>query len=148
MDAIKLFDVVELTTDLPGTGLHAGCVGTVLDEYSDGELEIEFGGDEEGVTRAVSPSLLKLHTAFADMPTQADLEPHLHFKTVNFSLWEETKSREAGYMVFTATKTTAKSQIIRYKTAEVTSTIDCGMMQESRKGKVASWSDARFSLAA
>ena len=43
---MKLHDVVELTVDLPGAGLPAGAVGTIVDEYLGGEAyEVEFLDD-------------------------------------------------------------------------------------------------------
>ncbi|WP_083924614.1 DUF4926 domain-containing protein [Lamprocystis purpurea] len=40
--AIKLFDVVALTTDLPEIGLVAGQVGTVVEPLGDEAYEVEF----------------------------------------------------------------------------------------------------------
>ena len=39
---MKLLDVVALTQDLPGLGLHRGQVGTIVEEYEAGVFEVEF----------------------------------------------------------------------------------------------------------
>lgn len=44
-----LFDVVELTVDIPDRSLHAGMHGTIVDCYPDDVYEVEFA-DEEGET--------------------------------------------------------------------------------------------------
>jgi hypothetical protein len=48
---IKLLDVVALVEDIPTHKLRRGEVGTVVDIFSDGALEVEFA-DEEGQTYA------------------------------------------------------------------------------------------------
>ncbi len=48
MQAVNLFDVVELIVDLPQQGLYAGMRGTVLDVHENGKaFEVEFS-DEQG----------------------------------------------------------------------------------------------------
>lgn len=48
MQAVNLFDVVELIVDLPHQGLYAGMQGTVLDIHEGGKaFEVEFS-DEQG----------------------------------------------------------------------------------------------------
>ena len=41
----KVLDVVKTRIDLPADGIAAGTVGTVVDLYADGELEVEFAND-------------------------------------------------------------------------------------------------------
>jgi len=48
---IKLLDVVALVEDIPAHKLRRGEVGTVVDIFSDGALEVEFS-DEDGQTYA------------------------------------------------------------------------------------------------
>lgn len=40
--AMRLLDVVALTTDLPGHGLHRGEIGTVVECHTDDAFEVEF----------------------------------------------------------------------------------------------------------
>jgi len=48
MQAVNLFDVVELIVDLPRQRLYAGMQGTVLDVHENGRaFEVEFS-DEQG----------------------------------------------------------------------------------------------------
>ena len=51
---MELYDVVELTTDLPNEGLPAGSVGTVVHIFREPNLayEVEFA-DDEGKTLAM-----------------------------------------------------------------------------------------------
>ena len=49
---LKLFDVVALTVDLPVHRLQRGQVGTVVDVYKDGAVEVEFSGND-GVAYAM-----------------------------------------------------------------------------------------------
>lgn len=50
---MRLFDAVELVTDLPEDGLAAGAVGTIVDEYPGQDAwEVEFS-DENGRTLAL-----------------------------------------------------------------------------------------------
>ena len=51
---MELYDVVELTTDLPNEGLTAGSVGTVVHIFREPNLayEVEFA-DDEGKTLAM-----------------------------------------------------------------------------------------------
>lgn len=61
---MKLFDVVELVVDLPDEGPQAGAVGTIVDEYPDGEYEVEFT-DPDGaivVLLAVRPDQIRPST--------------------------------------------------------------------------------------
>lgn len=48
---MELYDVVEPTVDLPGEGLKAGAVGTIIEVYRNPDLayEVEFS-DGEGRT--------------------------------------------------------------------------------------------------
>lgn len=58
------YDVIELTVDRPEDGLHAGAVDTIVDEYPDGEFEVEFT-DNEGRTTAltaVRPDQIRLRS--------------------------------------------------------------------------------------
>ncbi len=53
MSAIKIYDRIILTQDLPGSVLKSGDVGTVVEIYNDGEaFEIEFFA-LDGTTLAV-----------------------------------------------------------------------------------------------
>ena len=45
MDEIKLLDVVAVTQDIPEHGLRRGEVGTVVERWKDGALEVEFSDD-------------------------------------------------------------------------------------------------------
>jgi len=51
--AIKLFDVVALTQDLPDEGLVRGQVGTVVEQYDADAYEVEFC-DDNGQTYALA----------------------------------------------------------------------------------------------
>jgi len=51
-----LFDVIELTMDIPGHELHAGMQGTIVERHAADAYEVEFT-DESGETLA----LLALH---------------------------------------------------------------------------------------
>ncbi|MEK7793564.1 MAG: DUF4926 domain-containing protein [Candidatus Hydrogenedentota bacterium] len=52
---VKLFDLVALLRDLPGTALVAGNVGTIVEVLSDGDAYlVEFGG-ASGETFAIEP---------------------------------------------------------------------------------------------
>lgn len=42
MNQPKLFDVIELLTELPEFSLRKGEQGTIVDDYEDGVFEIEF----------------------------------------------------------------------------------------------------------
>lgn len=61
---IKLLDVVALTSDKPEEGLVRGQVGTVVEDLSNGVVEVEFS-DTKGITYAslaVAPcDLMILH---------------------------------------------------------------------------------------
>ncbi len=46
---VDLFDVVELTVDIPERGLHAGMQGTIVECHPDGVYEAEFT-NEQGET--------------------------------------------------------------------------------------------------
>ena len=48
---IKLLDTVALLQDMPGSGLHRGQVGTVVEELAPGVFEVEFS-DDQGRTYA------------------------------------------------------------------------------------------------
>ena len=54
---MKLFDVVRLTTDLPGDGLAAGAEGTIVEVYEKPApaYEVEFS---DGTTVAVPAEFL------------------------------------------------------------------------------------------
>lgn len=45
MSEIKILDVVAVTEDVPEHGLRRGEVGTVVDRWKDGALEVEFSDD-------------------------------------------------------------------------------------------------------
>jgi hypothetical protein len=61
---MKLLDVVALTQDLPGLGLHKGQVGTIVEVYEPTVFEVEFV-DLNGKTYAVetlnAAQLMQLH---------------------------------------------------------------------------------------
>jgi hypothetical protein len=63
---IQLLDVVALVHDRPGDGLVRGQVGTIVENLSAGQFEVEFS-DDDGKTYAMLPlsadELLVLHTA-------------------------------------------------------------------------------------
>ncbi len=48
----KHFDVIETIVDFPEYGIRAGGIGTIVDVYPDGELEVEFA-DKAGETVAI-----------------------------------------------------------------------------------------------
>jgi hypothetical protein len=51
---MNLYDVVVLAVDLPDEGLHAGTIGTIVDDYAGSEdFEVEFT-DESGRTLALA----------------------------------------------------------------------------------------------
>lgn len=54
MKRTNLFDVVELTVDLPDENLLHGARGTIVECYADGAYEVEFT-DEDGQTLALCP---------------------------------------------------------------------------------------------
>ena len=60
---LKLFDVVALQRAVPEKGLEPGQVGTVVEELSNGAVEVEFS-DDEGLAYAFAAlgpgDLLKL----------------------------------------------------------------------------------------
>ncbi len=64
MDEIKLLDVVALTEELPSEDLRRGAVGTVVEIWKDGVLEVEFS-DNTGKAYAFvalrTDQLMKLH---------------------------------------------------------------------------------------
>ncbi|MFQ6044015.1 MAG: DUF4926 domain-containing protein [Candidatus Poribacteria bacterium] len=41
----NLFDVVELTVDIPGRGLRAGMQGTIVECHTDDAYEVEFANE-------------------------------------------------------------------------------------------------------
>jgi hypothetical protein len=61
---IHLLDVVALIKDIPEEKLWKGQVGTVVEEFKDDNVEVEFA-DQEGVAYAFldikKSDLLKLH---------------------------------------------------------------------------------------
>jgi hypothetical protein len=62
MNKPNLFDVVELSVDLPEENLARGAQGTVVECYDDGAYEVEFT-DDEGETLAlcaVSPEQIRV----------------------------------------------------------------------------------------
>lgn len=52
MNKLNLFDVIELTVDLPEENLARGAQGTIVECYPDGACEVEFT-DEDGQTLAL-----------------------------------------------------------------------------------------------
>ncbi|MEA2205938.1 MAG: hypothetical protein QOE77_2714 [Blastocatellia bacterium] len=64
MDEIKLSDVVALVEDLPTEGLRRGEVGTVVEQWKEGVLEVEFS-DDSGKAYAFAAlrpeQIMKLH---------------------------------------------------------------------------------------
>ena len=50
MRVADLFDVIELTVNIPDRGLRAGMQGTIVECHSDDAYEVEFT-DESGETR-------------------------------------------------------------------------------------------------
>ena len=65
MDELKLLDVVALLEDIPEFKLRKGEVGTIVEEFEDGGVEVEFA-DKRGVAYAFADlpksKLLALHT--------------------------------------------------------------------------------------
>jgi hypothetical protein len=62
MNEPNLFDVVELSVDLPEENLTRGTQGTIMECYEDGTYEVEFM-DDEGETLAlgaVSPEQVRV----------------------------------------------------------------------------------------
>jgi Domain of unknown function (DUF4926) len=59
IEIVELYEVVELTTDLPGEGLPVGSVGTVVHIFREPDLayEVEFV-DDDGRTIAMVPLTL------------------------------------------------------------------------------------------
>ena len=64
-DQLKLLDVVALLEDIPEQKLRKGEVGTVVEEFGNDTVEVEFS-DQEGVAYAFADlttnKLLLLHT--------------------------------------------------------------------------------------
>jgi len=64
MDEIKLLDVVALVEDLDSEGLRRGEVGTVVEEWKEGDFEVEFS-DNSGKPYAFAAlrpeQMMKLH---------------------------------------------------------------------------------------
>jgi hypothetical protein len=64
MDEIKLSDVVALIEDLPAEGLRRGEVGTVVEQWKEGVVEVEFS-DDSGKSYAFAAlrpdQVMKLH---------------------------------------------------------------------------------------
>lgn len=52
--ACKIYDVVTAVEALPESGIHVGMIGTIVDVYPDGKVEVEFCG-ENGETIAMVP---------------------------------------------------------------------------------------------
>lgn len=52
--AFKQFDTVTALEDLPAFGVRTGMLGTVVDVYSDGSVEVEFF-DVSWTTVAIAP---------------------------------------------------------------------------------------------
>jgi hypothetical protein len=50
--SLKLLDVVALVEDLPELGLHRGQVGTIVEVYEPGAVEVEFS-NMQGQTYAL-----------------------------------------------------------------------------------------------
>jgi len=46
MIAPKLFDVIEVLSDLPDKGVRAGMRGTLVEQYTPDAFEVEFANDE------------------------------------------------------------------------------------------------------
>jgi hypothetical protein len=64
-EGFKLLDVVALLEDVPELRLHRGEVGTIVEEFDGGVVEVEFA-DKRGVAYAFADlpksKLLALHT--------------------------------------------------------------------------------------
>jgi Domain of unknown function (DUF4926) len=58
--SLKLLDVVALVEDLPELGLHRGQVGTIVEVYEPGAVEVEFS-NMQGQTYALETLGEKLH---------------------------------------------------------------------------------------
>jgi hypothetical protein len=62
---LKLLDVVALLVDIPESKLRKGEVGTIVEEFEDGAVEVEFA-DKRGIAYAFvdlpKSKLLALHT--------------------------------------------------------------------------------------
>jgi tetratricopeptide (TPR) repeat protein len=64
MDEIKILDVVAMREDIPEHGLRRGEVGTVVERWKDGALEVEFSDDTGEAYAFVAldeVQLIKLH---------------------------------------------------------------------------------------
>lgn len=64
MDEIKLLDVVALVEELPTEGLRRGAVGTVVEQWAEGVLEVEFGdnsGEAYALVALRTEQVMKLH---------------------------------------------------------------------------------------
>ncbi len=57
---IRLLDVVALMADLPEHGLQRGQVGTVVEEWAEGVLEVEFAGTDGRAYAFVAVEAAKL----------------------------------------------------------------------------------------
>ena len=63
-ERLKLLDVVALLEDVPALKLHRGEVGTIVEEFDGGVVEVEFA-DKRGIAYA-----------FADLPKNKLLALH------------------------------------------------------------------------
>jgi hypothetical protein len=64
MDEFKLFDVVALMEDLDSEGLRRGEVGTIVEQWKGGVLEVEFSDDAGKAYAFVAlrpEQMMKLH---------------------------------------------------------------------------------------
>jgi hypothetical protein len=61
---LKLLDIVALLEDVPALKLHRGEVGTIVEEFDGGVVEVEFA-DKRGIAYA-----------FADLPKSKLLALH------------------------------------------------------------------------
>ncbi len=64
MDEIKVLDVVALVEELPTHGLRRGAVGTVVEHWKQGMLEVEFSdnsGEAYAFVALRPDQVMKLH---------------------------------------------------------------------------------------
>lgn len=64
MNKPNLFDVVELTVDLPEENLARGAQGTIVECYEDGAYEVEFTNDEGEALALCAVSPEQIHVVY------------------------------------------------------------------------------------
>jgi len=71
---MRIFDVIELLTDLPDFSLRKGEQGTIVDDYNDGVFEVEFI-NKKGETTALCSIPQSNFTVVWSSKTQQWLTP-------------------------------------------------------------------------